>query len=158
MNLDIKRTWTGNIITKLDIKMLRDAMRDVTSIASLPISSEIHFKAFMNTRHVDLWNVIHDMHNDTFIDYIVSSNMYIVALSIYAIERRMAEKGGTVVEHFNDLQCLFFEIFYNIRDENPDIADELEFYLEKDIDAICEHLDIGQIYKNLRKETSINAS
>lgn len=158
MKMVDKGTWQGNIIRKLDIKMMRDALRDVTSIASLPISSEIHFKAFMNTRHVDLWNVIHDMHNDTFIDYIVSSNMYIVAISIYAIERRMAEKGGTVVEHFNDLQCLFFEIFYTIKDEYPTIADEIEFYLEKDIDAICEHLDIGQIYKNLRKETGINAS
>lgn len=158
MKMVDKGTWQGNIIRKLDIKMMRDALRDVTSIASLPISSEIHFKAFMNAKHVDLWNVIHDMHNDTFIDYIVSSNMYIVALSIYAIERRMVEKGGTVIEHFNDLQCLFFEIFYNIRDEYPAIADEIEFYLEKDIDAICEHLDIGRIYKNLRKETSINAS
>ena len=158
MKMVDKDTWQGNIIRKLDIKMMRDALRDVTSIASLPISSEIHFKAFMNARHVDLWNAIHDMHNDTFIDYIVSPNMYIVALSIYAIERRMAEKGGTVIEHFNDLQCLFFEIFYTIKDEYPTIADELEFYLEKDIDAICEHLDIGRIYKNLRKETSINAS
>ena len=70
MKMVDKGTWQGNIIRKLDIKMMRDALRDVTSIASLPISSEIHFKAFMNTRHVDLWNVIHDMHNDTFIDYI----------------------------------------------------------------------------------------
>lgn len=158
MNLGIKRTWTGNIITKLDIKMLRDAMRDVTSIASLPISAEIHFKTYMNLKRVDLWEVLHNINENTFIDYIVSPNMYIVALSIYAIERRMAEKGGTVIEHFNDLQCLFFEIFYTIKDEYPTIADEIEFYLEKDIDAICEHLDIGRIYKNLRKETSINAS
>ena len=158
MKMVDKSTWQGNIIRKLDIKMTRDAIRDVTSIASLPISSEIHFKTFMNSKNVNLWNVMHDMHEATFIDYIVSPNMYIVALSIYAIERRMAEKGGTVIEHFNDLQCLFFEIFYNIRDSYPAIADEIEFYLEKDIDAICEHLDIGRIYKNLRKETSINAS
>lgn len=146
-----KDTWQGDIIRKLDIKMTRDVIRDVTSIASLPISSEIHFKTFMNSKNVNLWNVIHDMHEATFIDYIVSPNMYIVALSIYAIERHMVEAGGTVIEHFNDLQCLFFEIFYMIKDAYPDIADEIEFYLEKDIDAICEHLDIGQIYKKLKK-------
>ena len=158
MQISGKDTWTGNIIRKLDIKMIKDAMRDVTSIASLPISAEIHFKTYMNLKHVDLWEVLHDINDNTFIDYIVSPNMYIVALSIYAIERRMVEKGGTVIERFNDLQCLFFEIFYSIKDKYPTIADEIEFYLEKDIDAICEHLDIGQIYKNLRKETGINAS
>lgn len=151
MKMVDKGTWQGNIIRKLDIKMMRDALRDVTSIASLPISAEIHFKTYMNLKHVDLWNVLHDINDNTFIDYIISPNMYIVALSIYAIERRMAEKGGTVIEHFNDLQCLFFEIFYTIKDEHPAIADEIEFYLEKDIDAICEHLDIGQIYKKLKK-------
>ena len=94
MNLGIKRTWTGNIITKLDIKMLRDAMRDVTSIASLPISSEIHFKAFMNTRHVDLWNVIHDMHNDTFyrlyciFQYVYCGTFYICDRTSHGRKRR----------------------------------------------------------------------
>lgn len=151
MQISGKDTWRGDIIRKLDIKMIKDVMRDVTSIASLPISAEIHFKTYMNLKHIDLWEVLHDINDNTFIDYIVSPNMYIVALSIYAIERRMAERGGTVIEHFNDLQCLFFEIFYNIRDEYPAIADEIEFYLEKDIDAICEHLDIGRIYKKLTK-------
>lgn len=158
MQIEGKGTWTGGVIRKLDIKMIRDAMRDVMSIASLPISAKIHFQTFMNAKNVDLWEVIHDMNIATFIDYIVSTDMYIVALSIYAIERRMAKRGGTVVEHFNDLQCLLFEVFEDVRNRFPTVADEFEFYLEKDIDAICEHLDIGQIYKKLKKGDEYNAS
>ena len=157
MNLDIKRTWTGNIITKLDIKMMKGAMKDVYFLASFPISSQIHFKTYMNT-NVNLWYILERINIETFIDYIGGSDMYFVPLSIYTIEQRFAREGGTIIEHFNNLQTLLYEKFDEIEDKYPNIASELEYYLEKEIDAICEHLDIGTIYRKLRKGGEGNAS
>ena len=157
MNLGIKRTWTGNIITKLDIKMMKGAMKDVYFLASFPISSQIHFKAYMHAT-IDLWKILEFMNIETFIDYIGGTDMYFVPLSIYAIEQRVAREGGSIIERFNDLQTLIYDKFCEVEDMYPNIAGELEYYLEKEIDAICEHLDIGAIYKKLRKGGEGNAS
>ena len=157
MNLDIKRTWTGNIITKLDIKMMKGAIKDVYFIASFPISSLIHFKTYMNT-NVNLWYVLERINIETFIDYIGGVDMYFVPLAIFTIEQKFAREGGTIIEHFNNLQTLLYEKFDEVEDKYPNIAEELEYYLEKEIDAICEHLDIGAIYRKLRKGGKRNAS
>ena len=157
MILNEKKTWTGNIITKLNIKMMRDAIRDVYSLASLPISSNIHFRAYMHA-NINLWKILEQIHVETFIDYIGGTDMYFVPFCIFAIEQKVARKGGTVVEHFNELQTFMFEKFAEVQSMYPNIADELEYYLEKEIDAICEHLDIGAIYKKLKKGGEDNAS
>ena len=98
------------------------------------------------------------MNVETFIDYIGGTDMYFVPLSIYTIEQRVAKEGGSVIERFNDLQTLIYDKFCEVEDMYPNIAGELEYYLEKEIDAICEHLDIGAIYKKLRKGGEGNAS
>ena len=157
MNLNERKTWTGNIITKLDIKMMRDVIRDVYSLASLPISSNIHFRAYMHAT-IDLWKILEKIHIETFIDYIGGTDMYFVPLCIFAIEQRVARKGGSVIENFNELQTLIYDKFAEVEDSYPNISGELEYYLEKEIDAICEHLDIGALYKRLKKGGEENAS
>ena len=151
MKLDIKSKWTGDVIAKLDIKMMRMAIEDIYSIASLPISAEIHYRLYMHSS-IDLWSILTNINSNTFIDYILSTHMFLVPISIYAIEQRMSRKGGYMIEYFNDLQCLFFEIFYDVTTNYPNIRDEMEYYLEKEIDAIGEHLDIGAVYKRMSKD------